>query len=59
MLRACRCGAKKSQIVRPLNNGYTCYCNSCGRNESEAYGKTEMEAMNNWNNRQEVKHGQK
>lgn len=52
MLRACKCGAKKSQIIVPVNGRYTCYCNSCGRNESEAYGKTKEEAMKNWSNKQ-------
>lgn len=52
-LLACRCGAKSSQVIRAIGvNYWTCYCNSCGRNDAEGYGPTRDEAIADYNRKQ-------
>ena len=52
-LLGCRCGAKSSQVIRAIGvNYWTCYCNSCGRNDAEGYGKTRDEAIADYNRKQ-------
>ena len=48
----CRCGAKESHIIREVRpDRWTCYCNSCGRNDAEGYGTTRAGAISDFNRR--------
>lgn len=42
------CGANV-QVLRPMGQSWTIYCNSCGRNDAEVTADTVTEAIGKWN----------
>ena len=45
----CHCGAAHSQVVRPMDDGWVIYCNSCGYADTEFTGATQAEVASKWN----------
>jgi len=46
------CGAESSQVLHNNERGenpWSIYCNSCGKNEAEVYGKSKFEVVRKWN----------
>ena len=57
-LRPCEvCNAEESQIIhktdQDVKNPWSLFCNSCGKNEAEVYGKSKEEVVMKWNNPKE------
>ena len=57
-LKPCKvCKAQSSQVIhksdQKVEDPWFIYCNSCGRNEAEFYGKSKEEAIMRWNERED------
>jgi len=45
------CGAKDAQVIVDCMGGFrpwSIYCNSCGRNDAEFYGRSKFKAVMAW-----------